>query len=259
MIVDTGAARGCAGLRAARVAMARVEVALAAGTLRWRGESYMRKSHWRRRGAAVLIGGLVGPYTVVLGGKLADVAISAVALGGAVVLGVLLDRTLERKPAALLRVIPPMLILGGLAIAAAADTALWQGYAADAAWICLIGLMLLTPLGATFALGVRGEAADGSSAPAVMFATLAWVGVGMRNVVLPYLLVLVRAVFIVSSSQELTSYRMLFGLSLYTDLMILTFFVYVCAFGVALPLGLLGATLRTRLTRTFARRAAPRP
>lgn len=214
----------------------------------------MRRNWWRL-GIALFMGSLVGQYGGFVTASLPDVVISWIALALPVVLSVALDRTLVHKGAALIWVTPPVLVLGGLLIAGTAFPAVWQGYSGDAAFLSLGALILLAPLAAAFAVGVRGGQLAKTGTLAVACAAVAWLGIGIHNVVLPYLLPLLSIYYAAVIQHATMRAGSGGGILLGTIIILYISLIYLAGFGLATIAGLLGGALRTRLARLRAPRA----
>jgi hypothetical protein len=178
---------------------------------------------------ALLIGALAGPWFNLTHPTALDVALNALVIAIPPLLAVALMKT-ARRSGALLRV--------GLAVALAVivlplgDVLLnaIQGFPKfDTTF--MIGLaVVLCPLIAAFAMGTRGTSLGGTVGLALGCGVLAWVGMGLHNLLVPLLL----GQF--SSSGPSSD----FGDLVFAVLLIL----YAVGFVLALLLGFLGALLR---------------
>lgn len=208
-----------------------------------------RRAPGWRIGAALLMGGLVGPYISFSKPATPDVLISAAAVALPVLLSVALDRTLTRKVSALLWVGVPVLIVAGLAIAEVVSPGIWQAYASDAGYFSLIALALLAPFAAAFALraGSRGLA---SPAAAIGYGALAWLGVGVHNIVIPYYPPLAQAFGgIVQAHSQAQRDDSAFGVAVVALVILLIGSVYLMGLGLAVLGGWGGGALRARMGR----------
>ncbi len=148
-----------------------------------------------------------------------------------------------------------MLLVGRLLVAGAAFPAVWQGYSNDAQGISLLAEMLLTPFAAAFIVIATHPQGEGSNSPekeAIICALLAWVGIGLHNVLLPYVLPLASGIITSLSPDPLLHRSGLgAGFQLVTAAVVLVYLgcFYAIGFGLAGIEGLLAAALRGRLTR----------
>ena len=213
----------------------------------------MRAERWGLVGA-LLIGCLIGPYTSFTPALL-DVILAAIPLVVSVTLSVLVSRPPGRRMTGLIVVLTCEIILVGLAIAGAAFPAIWQGYSNDAQYISLFAEILLTPFAVVFALGALGTSERTGTIPAewaIKCAVMSWLGVGIHNVVIPYLVPIVWAAFsVLVLHAQIHSGG--FGNALWPIVLaVVVIFIsglYAAGFGVAIIGGLFGAALRTRLMR----------
>jgi hypothetical protein len=218
------------------------------------GERATMRRNWWRLGIALFMGSLVGQYGGFITASLLEVVISCIALALPLVLSVALDHTLTPKSAALIWVTAPVLVLSSLLIAGTAFPAVWQGYSGDAAFLSLGALILLAPLAAAFAVGVHGGQLAKTGTLAVACAAVAWLGIGIHNVVIPYLFPLL-SIYYASVIQHATM-RAGFGggILLGTIIILYISLIYLAGFGLATIEGLLGGALRSRLARSRAPR-----
>lgn len=213
-----------------------------------------RQALWWRVVAALVIGGLVGAYSASGYAGTLDVVISATAVALPVFVRIALDRLLVRKVAAVLQVGLPILIVGGLATAEVAYPRIWQAYASWAGLISLSAVALLAPVSAGFALTV-GSQRDAARRMAIAFGTLAWLGVGVHNIVLPYVIPLLLAaggVFITHAQPQ--NARNVVELIFAALVTLIVASVYLPGFGLALLGGWGGGVLRARLGHARAQR-----
>jgi hypothetical protein len=193
-----------------------------------------RRSTFTRLALALLIGALAGPWFNLTHPTALDVAINALVIAVPPLLAVALTKT-ARRDGALLRVglavalVVVVLPLGDVLLNAI------QGFPKfDTTF--MIGLaVVLCPLIAAFAVGTRGASLGGTVGLALGCGVLAWVGVGLHNLLVPLLL----GQF--SSSGPSSD----FGDLVFVVLLIL----YALGFVLALLLGFLGALLRLWLAR----------
>lgn len=199
----------------------------------------MSRSVLLRLTLAFLIGLLVGTYTDVTLSTAAplDLAISAVILVVTCLLSLVLDPTLTRRGTALVvTAVVLLLVLGGLPLVDALINQL-QGFPGLDLTSLLVIDLLLAPLVAAFALGASGTRLGPTLGPSIGCALLAWLGVGLHHVALPYPLGLCRAI---NASTE------------FADLACIARGVFwAIATLLAVAGGILGAMLRVALNRRF--------
>jgi len=193
-----------------------------------------RGSTFTRLALALLIGALAGPWFNLTHPTALDVALNALVIAVPPLLAVALMKT-ARRSGALLRVglavalVVVVLPLGDVLLNAI------QGFPKfDTTF--MIGLaVVLCPLIAAFTVGTRGASLGGTARLALGCGALAWVGVGLHNLLVPLLLGQY------SSSGPSSD----FGDLVFAVLLIL----YALGFVLALLLGFLGALLRLWLAR----------
>jgi hypothetical protein len=204
---------------------------------------------------ALLMGGAVGPYTYLSSPQPLDVVLTIAALALPMLFSVALDPAIASRPAALAKVGVPILIIAAVLLANAMNPAIWQSYASTAVLFSLLPAMVLAPLCAGF---VSGAGVD----PAAPFAhaarkslawrcgALAWLGVGIHNLVIPYVIPLIGLVaFLVTRTPATPVHGGLFGVFILASLVITLFILFVIGFGLAIPTGLGGEALHARLRR----------
>lgn len=201
-----------------------------------------RDPGWRL-GAALIMGALIGPYTGDLYLTRLDVFISATALALPVLLSVAFDRALAHRAVALVLVGVPVLIIEGLVIASVMFPAVWQGGASDAGFYALVAIGLLAPVAAGFALGVGRHAV--SPVTAITYGALAWAGVGIHNIVVPYALPLALSAVEMFITHSQPQNAVALGLAILVTVVVGS--VYLSGFGVAVLGGWGGNVLRSRL------------
>lgn len=200
-----------------------------------------RRSTFTRLALALLIGALAGPWFNLTHPTALDVALNALVIAVPPLLAVALTKTAENttgRDRALLRVglavalVVVILPLGDVLLNAI------QGFPKfDTTF--MIGLaVVLCPLIAAFAVGTRGASLGGTVGLALGCGALAWVGVGLHNLLVPLLL----GQFSPSGPSSD------FGDLVFVVLLIL----YALGFVLALLLGFLGALLRLWLARPSA-------
>lgn len=200
-----------------------------------------RRSTFTRLALALLIGALAGPWFNLTHPTALDVALNALVIAVPPLLAVTLTKTAEKttgRDGALLRVglavalVVVILPLGDVLLNAI------QGFPKfDTTF--MIGLaVVLCPLIAAFAVGTRGASLGGTVGLALGCGVLAWVGVGLHNLLVPLLL----GQFSPSGPSSD------FGDLVFAVLLIL----YALGFVLALLLGFLGALLRLWLARPSA-------
>ena len=193
-----------------------------------------RSSTFTRLALALLIGALAGPWFNLTHPTALDVALNALVIAMPPLLAVALMKTARRGGAlprvglavALVVVILPLgdVLLNAIQGFPKFDTTFMIGLA-----------VVLCPLIAAFAVGTRGARLDGTVGLALGCGVLAWVGVGLHNLLVPLLL----GQF--SSSGPSSD----FGDLVFVVLLIF----YALGFALALLLGFLGALLRLWLAR----------
>ena len=186
---------------------------------------------------ALLLGLLVGDYSdITLSTAVPlDLIISAVVLAVPPLLTVQLDAELARHGRALILVAVGLGLV--LVIFPLLDVLfnLVQGFPGLDLTTVLAADLLAAPLVAAFALGSRGKRFGGTVGLALGCAVLAWVGVGIHHVLLPYPAGLCRS---------------LNGATEFADLVcILKDIIWAVGIAVAVVAGLIGAALRTAFTR----------
>jgi hypothetical protein len=218
------------------------------------------RTRWLAPAISLLMGCLVGGYSV---GPpfytLAGVVASALALALPVTLSVALDPAIARRAWAVAGVGAISLVLGGLLVMGAAFPAVWQGYSSDAAAISLLAAMLLAPFAAGFAVGtlsMRAEPDRGWEVQASTCGALAWAGVGLQAVALPYLFPSARVLFAVLVEHQplpTSSGGFTYGWVAAIPLVLALVLFYGIGFGLAVFGGFLGGALRARLWRPRGR------
>lgn len=193
-----------------------------------------RGSTFTRLALALLIGALAGPWFNLTHPTALDVALNALVIAVPPLLAVALTKTAWRGGAlprvglavALVVVVLPMgdVLLNAIQGFPKFDTTFMIGLA-----------VVLCPLIAAFAVGTRGARFGGTVGLALGCGVLAWVGVGLHNLLVPLLL----GQF--SSSGPSSD----FGDLVFVVLLIF----YALGFVLALLLGFLGALLRLWLAR----------
>lgn len=193
-----------------------------------------RSSTFTRLALALLIGALAGPWFNLTHPTALDVALNALVIAVPPLLAVALTKTAGRGGAlprvglavALVVVVLPMgdVLLNAIQGFPKFDTTFMIGLA-----------VVLCPLIAAFAVGTRGARFGGTVGLALSCGVLAWVGVGLHNLLVPLLL----GQF--SSSGPSSD----FGDLVFVVLLIF----YALGFVLALLLGFLGALLRLWLAR----------
>ena len=193
-----------------------------------------RGSTFTRLALALLIGALAGPWFNLTHPTALDVALNALVIAVPPLLAVALTKTAGRGGAlprvglavALVVVVLPMgdVLLNAIQGFPKFDTTFMIGLA-----------VVLCPLIAAFAVGTRGARFGGTVGLALSCGVLAWVGVGLHNLLVPLLL----GQF--SSSGPSSD----FGDLVFVVLLIF----YALGFVLALLLGFLGALLRLWLAR----------
>jgi len=193
-----------------------------------------RRSTFTRLALALLIGALAGPWFNLTHPTALDVALNALVIAVPPLLAVALTKTAGRGGAlprvglavALVVVVLPMgdVLLNAIQGFPKFDTTFMIGLA-----------VVLCPLIAAFAVGTRGARFGGTVGLALGCGVLAWVGVGLHNLLVPLLL----GQF--SSSGPSSD----FGDLVFVVLLIF----YALGFVLALLLGFLGALLRLWLAR----------
>lgn len=193
-----------------------------------------RGSTFTRLALALLIGALAGPWFDLTHPTALDVALNALVIAVPPLLAVALMKTARRVDAlarvglavALVVVVLPLgdVLLNAIQGFPKFDTTFMIGLA-----------VVLSPLIAAFAMGTRGARRGGTVGLALGCGALAWVGVGLHNLLVPLLL----GQF--SSSGPSSD----FGDLVFVVLLIF----YALGFALALLLGFLGALLRLWLAR----------
>jgi hypothetical protein len=225
------------------------------------------RTRWLAPAIALLMGCLVGGYSVgPPWATLAGVVASVLALALPVTLSVAVDPAIARRAWTVAGVGAIALLLGGLLVVGAAFPAVWQDYRSDAAAISVLGAMLLAPLAAGFAVGtlsMRVEPDRGWEGQARACGVLAWAGVGVQALALPYLFPFARglfAVLVVHQPVPTSSGGFTYGWVAVIPLVLGLILLYGVGFGLAAVGGRLGGMLRARLARPRRRpgHAAPR-
>jgi hypothetical protein len=185
---------------------------------------------------SLLLGGLVGGYTDITLSTAApiDMIVSGIVLAVPPLLAVQLDPELRQRGRAL------VLVVIGLGLVLVVFPLLdvlfnWvQGFPGlDLTTIIAVDL-LIAPLVAAFALGACGKRFGPTAGLAIGCGVLAWAGVGLHHILLPYPTGLCRS---------------LNGATEFADLAcVVRDIFWVVGIGLAVVTGLLGAALRTALT-----------
>jgi hypothetical protein len=217
------------------------------------------RTKWMLRGIALLMGCLVGGYWYGAPAQtypgLVAVVVSALALALPVLISVGIDSRITRRGITFVSVAAITLLLGSLLVAGAAFPAVWQGYSNDASYISVLGEMLLAPIAAAFAfatLGARQDPDGNWVAQAIVYSALAWLGVGLQNVILPYIVPLASLVvyFVVHHTLPPSHGGWTYGYVFVIIIAVIPLIViYFVMFGFAISGGLLGGLLRRLPTR----------
>ncbi|WIG59950.1 MAG: hypothetical protein OJF49_002698 [Ktedonobacterales bacterium] len=138
-----------------------------------------------RLALSLALGALVGVY---IGMPLVDSAISLAVFILPPVLSVALDGAIVRKRAAVLWVVG--VLVGGCVLLSVGDLLLnvLQGYQKFDSDLFIYTAILAIPGSAVFALGSRGTRFGGTIGLGLGCGALAWLGVGLHNLLIPYLL-----------------------------------------------------------------------
>ncbi len=165
----------------------------------------MKQPVWPRLGLALLMGALVGPYVWNRLGQSLSLSCMALIVTGPFIAAALLNEVIRRDAVALsLALALPLLLIVWVALISlypAAWRALWQGYANDAAFISLLIVMLITPAAAAFAAGAmppRPDAQPAFDTRAVLYALVAWLGIGVQNLALTYLVPVAESIWYIA-------------------------------------------------------------
>jgi hypothetical protein len=164
-------------------------------------------------------------------------------------ISVLIDRTMRRRLGVVAWVGLTALLAGGLVIAGAAFPSVWQGYTNDAAFYSLVALYLLTPLVASFTVTHSAESSLTWERRAMSFGLLAWLGLGVQNLLLPYIVPFARSyldivVLHAPANRGGLGYGFLPAIFVFFIICIL----YGCGLGLAGILGWVGGALRRRVS-----------
>jgi hypothetical protein len=212
----------------------------------------------RRQANAIsfVMGCLVGGYvfgTTSPSPPLIAVVVSTLALAVPPIISVGADIWIRHRVWSLLTVTATSALLGGLLIASAAHPEVWQSYSSDATWISVLGAMFLAPVAAAFAVGAPRagrQPLNGWQNQAIACGVLAWAGVGLQAVVLPYVVPFVLtlfAVLVLHQPLPTSSGGWTYGWVIIIPIVLGLIVLYVAAFALAVLGGLLGGALRTRL------------
>lgn len=196
-----------------------------------------RDSTPTRLALALLIGALAGPWFNLTHPTMLDAVLNALAIAIPPLLAVLLTKPAQRS-GALLRV---GLAVAFLVVILPLGDVLYntiQGHPRfDTNF--LVGMaVVLSPLVAAFAVGTRGARLGGTVGLALGCGALAWIGMGVHNLLVPLLL----------GQYTRSGPSSDFGDLVFATLLVL----YVVGFALALALGVVGATLRLWLARPEA-------
>jgi len=201
---------------------------------------------------ALLMGGAVGPYMYLSSPRPLDVALTIAALALPMLFSVALDAAIPHRPAALAKVGVPILIIAAVLLANAMNPAIWQSYASSAVLFSLFAAMVLAPLCAGFVSGAGATPAAYADRKSLAWrcGALAWLGVGIHNLVIPYVIPLIGLVaFLVTRTPGTPVHGGFFGMYILASLVITLFILFVTGFGLAIPIGLGGEALHARLRR----------
>jgi hypothetical protein len=188
---------------------------------------------------ALLLGLLAGVYTDSSGRAIFDNALAAILLALPPLLAVSFDPALRARPGALARVAAAValalaaILLGDLLVNAL------QGQPRLDDGLFVLAALLLIPVSAAFALAGRGPRFRDNAPLAAGCGLVAWLGVGIHNLLIPFLL------GFYSPSRNGNDFADL----VFAVLVVL----YAIGFGLAALAGLLGAALRAWLLRSGAR------
>lgn len=196
-----------------------------------------RDSTSTRLALALLIGALAGPWFNLTHPTMLDAVLNALAIAIPPLLAVLLTKPAQRS-GALLRV---GLAVAFLVVILPLGDVLYntiQGHPRfDTTF--LVGMaVVLSPLVAAFAVGTRGTHLGGTVGLALGCGALAWIGMGVHNLLVPLLL----------GQYSRSGPSSDFGDLVFATLLVL----YVVGFALALALGVVGAALRLWLARPEA-------
>ena len=192
-----------------------------------------------RLALALLIGLLAGVYTDNSGRAIFDNALAAIVLALPPLLAAAIDPALRVRPGALARVAAAVvlalaaILLGDLLVNAL------QGQPKLDDGLFVLATILLIPVSAAFALAGRGPHFRDNAALAAGCGLAAWLGVGIHNLLIPFLL------GFYSPSRNGNDFADL----VFAVLVVL----YAIGFGLAALAGLLGAALRAWFLRSGPR------
>ena len=192
-----------------------------------------------RLALALLVGLLAGVYTDSSGRAIFDNALAALVLALPPLLAAALDPTLRTRPGALARVaVAVTLALAALLLGDLLVNAL-QGRPHFDDGLIVLAAILLIPVSAAFALAGRGPRFRDNAALAAGCGLAAWLGAGIHNLLIPFLL------GFYSPSRNGNDFADL----VFAVLLVL----YIIGFALAALAGLLGAALRSWLLRSGPR------
>lgn len=196
-----------------------------------------RDSTLTRLALALLIGALAGPWFNLTHPTMLDAVLNALAIAIPPLLAVLLTKPAQRS-GALLRV---GLAVAFLVVILPLGDVLYNAIQGHPRFdtTFLVGMaVVLSPLVAAFAVGTRGARLGGTVGLALGCGALAWIGMGVHNLLVPLLL----------GQYSRSGPSSDFGDLVFATLLVL----YVVGFALALALGVVGATLRLWLARPEA-------
>ena len=196
-----------------------------------------RDSTLTRLALALLIGAVAGPWFNLTHPTILDAVLNALAIALPLLLAVLLMKSANRN-GALLRVgLAVALLVVILPLGDVLFNAI-QGFPKfDTTF--LVGMaVVLSPLVAAFAVGTRGARLGGTVGLALGCGVVAWIGMGIHNLLVPLLL----------GQYSRSGPSSDFGDLVFATLLVL----YVVGFALALALGIVGAALRLWLARPEA-------
>ena len=196
-----------------------------------------RDSTLTRLALALLIGAIAGPWFNLTHPTILDAVLNALAIAIPLLLAVLLMKSANRS-GALLRVgLAVALLVVILPLGDVLFNAI-QGFPKfDTTF--LVGMaVVLSPLVAAFAVGTRGARLGGTVGLALGCGVVAWIGMGVHNLLVPLLL----------GQYSRSGPSSDFGDLIFATLLVL----YVLGFALALVLGIVGAALRLWLARAAA-------
>jgi hypothetical protein len=193
-----------------------------------------RNSTLARLALALLIGAVTGPWFNLTHPSALDVALNALAIAAPPLLAVWLMKSAQ-PGVALLRVgLAVALVVVILPLGDVLVNAIQSHPRLDTTFV--VGMaIVLCPLIAAFTVGTRGARLGGTVGLALGCGALAWVGVGLHNLLVPLLL----------GQYSSTGPSSDFGDLVFAVLLVF----YAIGFALALLLGLLGAALRLWLAR----------